>query len=125
MLTAKLSALALLVSANTVCVEYEIWKGGDDGLTNKVFDDLVEFNERMTSACKRDDLCETLHLTIVTNVEPKSEQGEELVVVPIEVLRDPDDSDSVISSFEVECSVASNDCAEKIFDRLSHANLNE
>lgn len=109
--------VASTTAVNGNCVEFEIWKGGDDGLTNRVFDQLNLYNQGLAD-CNSGQECQKRYLLIATNVSHIPENGEEAVSVPIEVYRDIRDRTTLENSFVVYCDVGRGDCAASIFGRL-------
>lgn len=114
--------LALAIAATNMaplgnCVDYEIWKGGDDGLTNRVFDQLSLFNQGMLR-CNSSKGCVKKYVLIATNVAPISDNNTTLISVVIEVYSDIHDFDTLEKKFVVECDVEKVNCASIIFEKL-------
>lgn len=100
-------------ASESPCVSFEIWKGGDDGLTNRVFDQLDTFNQAKKD-CEKSKACEKRYMVIPTNVSGvEGEEGKTLV--PVEIYRDIADPSTLIERYSVVCDLTKNDCAQKVF----------
>jgi hypothetical protein len=95
-------------------VKYELWKGSDDGLTNRVFGEVVAFNKSRQS-CAAERPCEKLSLLIPTAVTLL--EGGYKARFDVEIYRDLSDRSKPVRKFTVECDLKVN-CGEKVFAGL-------
>lgn len=100
------------------CVEFEVWKGGDDGLTNRVYDQIDVYN-RAWSRCNEGHHCSKKILFIPTHVKSIEGGDGDLISIPIEVYVEKIDPASLEQKFTVECDLTHNDCADRIFAELT------
>lgn len=100
------------------CVAFEVWKGGDDGMTNRIYDQIDVYN-RAWSRCNEGRHCSKKILLIPTHVKSIEVDSRELISVPIEVYADKIDPVSLERKFSVECDLTQNDCADRIFAKLA------
>jgi hypothetical protein len=110
--------LAQLVPAaaeRSLCTEYVLWKGSDDGLTNRVFDQVSIFNKGRKS-CTKGLNCKKLNLLIPSHATLT--EGDHKARFDVEIYKDLSDRSSPVQKFLVECDLAKWNCGEKVFEKI-------